>query len=135
MKARWIMYMAITIIYVHIHQMDTWHRLKRDIPINDFFQCECYKNAWPSHSETFLPDVVFLFLCLIYLNTHLYHLLIFFYIKKKMRRNPNYFKRTYFQILLSLIAKQGKAYVYTFPCWYMCIKYTLLLFTIITSAQ
>ena len=55
--------------------------------------------------------------------------------KKKMRRNPNYFKRTYFQILLSLIAKQGKAYVYTFPCWYMCIKYTLLLFTIITSAQ
>ena len=40
-----IMYMAITIIYGHIHQMNTLHRLKRDIPINDFFQCECYKNA------------------------------------------------------------------------------------------
>ena len=31
--------------------MDTWHRLKRDIPINDFFQCECYKNTWPSQCK------------------------------------------------------------------------------------
>ena len=43
MKARWIMYMAITIIYVHIHQMDTWHRLKRDIPIDDFFSVNVTK--------------------------------------------------------------------------------------------